>query len=225
MSNPEVMSSREEELALALSRVEGEIGSYKPELIVVTKTYPISDVEILYNLGVRNFGENRNEEGLQKSGQISARWHYQGEIQSKKLRSIASWAQVIHSLDSLDHASKLNRILEESGSKVELFLQLSLDGDPQRGGAIESEVISLAQSVSEMGHITLLGIMCVPPADAPPDQAFSEIAQFHKRFLALFPQSPYLSAGMSGDYMVALEHGATHIRVGSKILGQRQYDQ
>lgn len=219
------MTNREEELALALSRVESEIASYAPELIVVTKTYPISDVEILYNLGVRNFGENRNEEGLEKSGQISARWHYQGEIQSKKLRSITSWAQVIHSLDSLDHVSKLNRILEESGSTVELFLQHSLDGDPHRGGASESEVIALAQSISEMGHITLLGIMCVPPADAPPHQAFSKVAQFHKRFLTLFPQSPYLSAGMSGDYMVALEHGATHIRVGSKILGQRQYDQ
>jgi pyridoxal phosphate enzyme (YggS family) len=219
------MTNREEELALALSRVEGEIASYKPELIVVTKTYPISDVEILYNLGVRNFGENRNEEGLAKSGQISARWHYQGEIQSKKLRSISSWAQVIHSLDSLDHANKLNRILEESEAKVELFLQLSLDGDPQRGGATASKVIALAQSVSEMGYITLLGVMCVPPPEAPAHLAFSEIAEFHKRFLSLFPQSPYLSAGMSGDYMVALEHGATHIRVGSKILGQRQYDQ
>ena len=225
MSNREDVTNREEELALALSRVENEIASYKPELIVVSKTYPISDIEILYNLGVRNFGENRNEEGVEKSAQISARWHYQGEIQSKKLRSIASWAQVIHSLDSFDHASKLNRILEESGSKVELFLQLSLDGDPQRGGATASEVISLAESVSEMGQIALLGIMCVPPVEVPAHQAFSEIAQFHKRFLSLFPQSPYLSAGMSGDYMVALEHGATHIRVGSKILGQRQYDQ
>jgi pyridoxal phosphate enzyme (YggS family) len=225
MTIREDAGNREEELALALSRVESEIATYKPELIVVSKTYPISDVEILYNLGVRNFGENRNEEGLEKSGQISARWHYQGEIQSKKLRSIASWAQVIHSLDSLDHASKLNRILEENGSKVELFLQLSLDGDPQRGGASESEVIALAEAVSGMGQITLLGIMCVPPADAPALRAFSEIALFHKRFLSLFPQSPYLSAGMSGDYLVALEHGATHIRVGSKILGQRQYDQ
>jgi pyridoxal phosphate enzyme (YggS family) len=225
MSDREDMKNRHEELALALSRVESEIASYAPELIVVSKTYPISDVEILYNLGVRNFGENRNEEGIEKSGQVSARWHYQGEIQSKKLRSISSWAQVIHSLDSLDHASKLNRILEESGSKMELFLQLSLDGDPQRGGSSESEVISLAESVSKMGHITLLGIMCVPPADAPAGKAFSEIALFHQRFISLFPQSPYLSAGMSGDYMVALEHGATHIRVGSKILGQRQYDQ
>lgn len=219
------MSAREDELASALAGVEGEIAAYKPELIVVTKTYPVSDVEILYKLGVRNFGENRNEEGIEKSSQISARWHYQGEIQSKKLRSISSWAQVIHSLDSQDHASKLNRILEESNSKVELFLQLSLDGNPERGGLAAGEVIALAHSVMEMGHITLLGIMCVPPPQAPVEQAFSKIAQFHQEFISLFPHAPFLSAGMSGDYMIALDHGATHIRIGSKILGQRQYDQ
>lgn len=223
--NNQLMSNREEELALALSRVESEIAPYKPELIVVTKTYPISDVEILHKLGVRNFGENRNEEGIEKSSQVKGRWHYQGEIQGKKLRSISSWAQVIHSLDSLEHATKLNRILQESDSKLELFLQLSLDGNPQRGGVIAPELIALAQAVSNMGHLTLLGVMSVPPADAPAKEAFMEIASFHNHFLSLFPQSPYLSAGMSGDYMIALEHGATHIRVGSKILGQRQYDQ
>lgn len=223
--NIQLTSNREDELAQALAIVESEIAPYQPELIVVTKTYPTSDVEILQKLGVRNFGENRNEEGVEKSSQVSGRWHYQGEIQGKKLRSIASWAQVIHSLDSLEHASKLNRILEESDSKVELFLQLSLDGNPQRGGVIAPELITVAQDVSDMGHLTLLGIMCVPPADAPAKEAFMEIAAFHKHFLSLFPQSPYLSAGMSGDYMIALEHGATHIRVGSKILGQRQYDQ
>jgi pyridoxal phosphate enzyme (YggS family) len=219
------MSKRSEELSLALSKVEAEIAPYNPELIVVSKTYPISDVEILYGLGIRNFGENRNEEGLEKSSHVSTRWHYQGEIQSKKLRSIASWAQVIHSLDSLEHATKLNRVLEESSAKIDLFLQLSLDGNPQRGGVLAPEVISLAQAIADMGHLTLLGIMCVPPADAPAVQAFAEIADFHKRFQSLFPQSPYLSAGMSGDYMIALEHGATHIRVGSKILGLRDYDQ
>jgi len=223
MSNQPI-NKREEELAEALANIESEIASYKPELIVVSKTYPISDVEILFNLGVRNFGENRNEEGLEKSAQVKARWHYQGEIQGKKLRSISSWAQVIHSLDSLEHATKLNRILEESDSKIELFLQLSLDGNPERGGVIAPELISLAHAVSDMGHLTMLGIMCVPPADDPVDQAFSEIAAFHSHFVSLFPQSPFLSAGMSGDYMIALEHGATHIRVGSKILGQRQYD-
>jgi len=223
--NSQLIRNREEELAEALANVKSEIASYKPELIAVTKTYPVSDVEILQKLGLSNFGENRNEEGVEKSAQVNARWHYQGEIQGKKLRSISSWAQVIHSLDSLEHATKLNRILEESDSKIELFLQLSLDGNPERGGVIAPELISLAQAVSDMSRLTLLGVMSVPPAEAPAKEAFMEIAAFHQHFISLFPQSPYLSAGMSGDYMIALEHGATHIRVGSKILGQRQYDQ
>jgi pyridoxal phosphate enzyme (YggS family) len=218
------MTQRESEIAQALAHVENEIASYSAELIVVSKTYPISDVEILFNLGVRNFGENRNEEGLSKSASVKARWHYQGEIQGKKLRQIAAWAQVIHSLDSLDHAIKLNRILEESNSQVELFLQYSLDGNPERGGASGDEVIALAEAIADLGHLTVLGVMAVPPADEPASQAFADIAAFHRKFVELFPQSPYLSAGMSGDYMIALEHGATHIRVGSKILGQRQYD-
>lgn len=219
------MTQRADDLAKSLALVESEIAAYKPELIVVSKTYPISDVEILFSLGVRNFGENRNEEGIEKSAAVNARWHYQGEIQGKKLRQIASWASVIHSLDSLDHATKLNRILEESGSTIELFIQLSLDGNPDRGGVSESEVIALAESIGDMGHLTLLGLMAVPPAEAEPAESFARVATFHQKFTGLFPQSPSLSAGMSGDYMIALQHGATHIRVGSKILGQRRYDQ
>lgn len=218
------MSEREEEIATALTAVQDEIAPFKPELIVVTKTYPISDVEILYGLGARNFGENRNEEGLSKSAAVNARWHYQGEIQGKKLRQISSWAQVIHSLDSLDHLVKLHRILEEGGLTRDIFLQLSLDGNPQRGGVTASDVFALAEAIAGMPHLTLLGVMSVPPPDAQPGLAFTEIASFHNSFLAQFPNSPYLSAGMSGDYMIALEHGATHIRVGSKILGPRQYD-
>ena len=219
------MTVREEELAQSLSVVQSEIAPFHPELIVVTKTYPISDVEILFKLGARNFGENRNDEGITKSASIKARWHYQGEIQGKKLRQIASWAQVIHSLDSLDHATKLNKILEESGSTIDVFLQLSLDGNPQRGGVNGGDLLALAEAIVGMPHLTLLGVMSVPPPDVSPEQAFTEIAAFHKDFITQFPQSPYLSAGMSGDYMIALEHGATHIRVGSKILGLRQYDQ
>lgn len=218
------MSSRREELERNLRAVEEEIRSYSPTLIVVTKTYPLTDVEILHDLGVRNFGENRSSEGLEKASSIVARWHYQGEIQSKKLREISSWSHCIHSLDDLAHGKKLNRILEEDGRSIDSFLQLSLDGDPSRGGVIEEELFSLAEKIAELKQINLVGMMCVPPVSMEADLAFAAIAHIHQRFLAHFPESPYLSAGMSGDYMTALHHGATHIRVGSKILGSRQYD-
>lgn len=217
------MNQRREELESNLRSVENEIASYSPTLIVVTKTYPISDVEILSELGVKDFGENRSSEGIEKSGAIAARWNYQGEIQSKKIREILSWADCIHSLDNLGHAQKIERALAETGGAVDLFLQLSLDGDPERGGLVESELFTLAQSVAEMPGINLLGIMSVPPVSQDPSSAFTEIAAVHQRFIAEFPKSTSLSAGMSGDYLIALDHGATHIRVGSKILGSRQY--
>ncbi len=217
------MIDRKEEISRNLSEIQREIAGSSPTLIVVTKTYPISDVAILHDLGVENFGENRNEEGLEKSAAVKARWHYQGEIQSKKLRSIASWADVIHSLDSLDHATKLSRILAESGGEIELFIQLSLDGNPDRGGVEMSELLAIAQAVSNMPELTLLGMMCVPPVDAPLEEAYSKIQLFHHRFKEEFPESSSLSTGMSGDYMTALKYGATHIRIGSKILGPRSY--
>ena len=217
------MSSRRDELEENLRAVEAEIAPYSPTLIAVTKTYPVSDAEILYNLGVRNFGENRSDEGLSKSAVVEGEWHYQGAIQSKKIREILSWADCIHSLDNLAHAEKIDRVLAEDGRRVNTFLQLSLDGDPERGGVIESELNALAEAISRLNSISILGLMCVPPVEMNPTKAFAEIAAVHERFLATYPEGKFLSAGMSGDYMIALDHGATHIRVGSKILGPRQY--
>ena len=217
------MSSRREELERNLRSVEDEVRPFAPTLIVVTKTYPISDVEILYELGVRNFGENRSSEGLDKSSSVTARWHYQGEIQSKKLREISTWSSCLHSLDNLEHGVKLNRILEEEGRTLDTFLQLSLDGDPSRGGLPQRELLALAEGIADLPQINLLGMMCVPPVSMDVDAAFAAIADIHQGFIAQFPEANSLSAGMSGDYISALNHGATHIRVGSKILGSRQY--
>ena len=217
------MSSRADELARNLAIVHEEIAPYSPTLIVVTKTYPVSDVQILSELGVTHFGENRSAEGLEKSAAIAAHWHYQGEVQGKKIREILRWAETIHSLENLDHAAKMDRILTESGESVDVFLQLSLDGDESRGGLVESELSHLADELSSLASINLLGIMSVPPVSLSPEYAYLKIAATHQRFISSFPDSPSLSAGMSGDYLIALAHGATHIRVGSKILGSREY--
>ena len=226
------MSAREIEIAQALKSVEDRIveaatkaGRARNEitLIAVTKTYPASDVEILRNLGVQNFGENRSEEGVAKSALVSGTWHFQGQVQSRKLRDIASWATYIHSLDSADHIEKLSRIATEIGKEISIFLQLSLDGAPGRGGVVASELRALADSVANLPQIKLVGLMCVPPVELEHERAFSEIADIHKGFLANFPTATFLSAGMSSDYEVAITHGATHLRVGSQILGSRPY--
>ena len=192
-------------------------------LIAVTKTYPVSDVEILHSLGQRNFGENRSEEGAEKSVQVNGTWHYQGQVQSRKLREITGWATFIHSIDSPDHALKLSRICAESGKDISIFLQLSLDGAPDRGGVMASEIFTLAEKVSELPNIKLAGLMCVPPVSYEHQRAFSEIAQIHQSFLSTFSQAKLLSAGMSSDFEVAIAHGATHLRIGSQILGSRTY--
>ena len=226
------MSAREIEIAQALKSVEDRIGEAATKagrarneitLIAVTKTYPASDVEILRNLGVQNFGENRNEEGVEKSVLVSGTWHFQGQVQSRKLRDIASWATYIHSLDSADHIGKLSRIATEIGKEISIFLQLSLDGAPGRGGVVASEIRALADSVANLPQIKMVGLMCVPPVELEHERAFSEIADIHQGFLANFPTANFLSAGMSSDYEVAITHGATHLRVGSQILGSRPY--
>ena len=192
-------------------------------LIAVTKTYPVTDVAILRDLGQNNFGENRTEEGSVKSLQVPGVWHYQGQVQSRKLREIASWANVIHSLDQVSHIEKLNRICEESGRKIGVFIQLSLDGAPDRGGVAEQELAGLGDAISASTALELKGLMCVPPVEYEHQLAFAEIAQIHQRFISRFPSAKSLSAGMSSDFEIAIAHGATHIRVGSQILGSRTY--
>ena len=196
-------------------------------LIAVTKTYPVTDVEILKGLGVLNFGENRGEEGLRKSAQVQGIWHFQGQVQSKKLGAIASWADVIHSLDDASHINKLDQCLsrmnesEGAGKRIGVFLQLSLDGADGRGGLTENFLEPLAVSVLSTSHLDLLGIMCVPPVEMEATQAFTAIQEAHGKFTEKFPAARFLSAGMSGDFEVAITHGATHVRVGSSILGMR----
>jgi hypothetical protein len=212
--------TRNEELAANLASVQERITRSDVTLIVVTKTYPVSDVEILKELGVENFGENRTEEGEVKAEAVPATWHFQGGIQSRKIKDIVQWADVIHSLDSTEHALKLG---QRAVRPIEVFLQLSLDGDPDRGGVIESELAALAEAVVAAPNLELVGLMCVPPVSAIPAEAFLQIYSVHQRFLSDFPNAQSLSTGMSGDFEVAIDHGATHIRVGSSILGSRTY--
>ncbi len=212
--------NRREELAANLASVQERITRANVTLIVVTKTYPVSDVQALNELGVENFGENRTEEGEVKAAAVPATWYFQGGIQSRKIKDIAQWADVIHSLDSSEHALKIG---QRAVRPIDVFLQLSLDGDPERGGVVESELAALAEVVVATPNLTLVGLMCVPPVSAIAADAFSQIYSVHQRFLRDFPNAQSLSTGMSGDFEVAIDHGATHIRVGSSILGSRTY--
>jgi pyridoxal phosphate enzyme (YggS family) len=187
-------------------------------LIAVTKTFPASDVEILKELGVTNFGENRDADAAPKAAGISGIWHFQGQIQSNKLKSITSWAKVLHSLDQIRHFEVIEKIAPHP---LDIFCQVSLDGSEGRGGVSENELFELAQAIEKSETHRLLGLMAVAPLGADPADAFSKLSVIHKAFMADFPKANKLSAGMSGDFKEAIAYGATHIRIGSQILGSR----
>ena len=213
--------SRTEELSQNLELVRSKIAkvaAHEVTLIAVTKTFPVSDAQILHELGVRDFGENRDAEGAEKAAIVDGTWHFQGQIQSNKLKSITSWASVIHSLDDPRHFEIIERVAPHP---LQIFLQVSLDGAHHRGGAGLEELHSLAALVEKSPTHTLAGLMSVPPVEMNPNEAFAQLAVIHKEFMELFPAAKSLSAGMSGDYEAAISQGATHVRVGSSILGSR----
>ena len=213
--------SRIEEISENLQIVRAKIAAvadHPVTLIAVTKTFPVTDAEILRDLGVEDFGENRDAEGAEKSQSVQGRWHFQGQIQSNKLKSITSWASVIHSLDEPRHFEMIEKVATHP---LSIFLQVSLDGAHHRGGAGVDQLYQLAEKVSASPTHTLAGLMSVPPVGVDPNEAYSQLAVIRNEFMKRFPEATSLSAGMSGDYEVAISHGATHVRVGSSILGSR----
>jgi pyridoxal phosphate enzyme (YggS family) len=187
-------------------------------LIAVTKTFPASDVEMLRDLGVTHFGENRDVDAAPKAAVVAGTWHFQGQIQSNKLKSITSWAKVIHSLDEIRHFE----VIEKSAPHpLDIFCQVSLDGSEGRGGVSEQKLYELAKEIEKSPTHRLQGLMAVAPLGVDPATAFSKLSAIHKAFMADFPKANKLSAGMSGDFKEAIAHGATHIRIGSQILGSR----
>ncbi len=220
------MSVRKDEIARNLQEIKERIISAaravnrdpaEISLIVVTKTFPISDIEILTELGESNFGENRDQEAGPKAEVIPATWHFQGQIQSNKIKSICQWADVIHSISSAKEILKF----AQSPRKHQVFLQVSLDGQAGRGGASPADLAQLADLVNESNNLELLGLMAVAPLDVEPEKAFADLALINQGFAGQFPNAKYLSAGMSSDFEAAIKFGATHIRVGSSILGSR----
>lgn len=188
-------------------------------LIAVTKFFPASDVQLLYDLGIRDFGENRDDEAEVKSALIpaDARWHFQGQIQGRKIASLMTWADQIHSLASLSHAGKCERALSELGESRDFFIQINLEPErADRGGIPITSLANFLDSLRAMIHLNVVGLMTVPPIESDPESAFALIAESAAR-----ENLTQLSIGMSGDFEEAIVAGATHIRIGSSILGSR----
>jgi len=191
-------------------------------LVVVTKTFPVTDAQILYELGERNFGENRNEEGLSKKELVGpdAIWHFQGQVQSKKIRQITQWAEVVHSLDSVDHARKFADA--DNANALKFFLQVNLEPSrADRGGVSIAGLQDFLGEIAGLKNINIIGLMTVAPLGVDPEGAFEEVAKAKNLVQKNYPSITQLSMGMSGDFEEAIKYGATHIRIGSSILGSR----
>jgi len=191
--------------------------------IVVTKFHPASLVRELAALGVADVGENRQQEASEKAAELAEldlRWHFIGQLQSKKTRSVLEFASAIHSVDRLSLVSALGKSIEP-GSSIDAFIQLNLTDDPARGGVHPDDLESFAESVLATDGIRLRGVMAVAPLDARPREAFASVRALGQRLQTLAPDATGLSMGMSGDFREAVLEGATHLRIGTAITGNR----
>jgi len=190
-------------------------------LVVVTKFHPVSVIEELLDAGARHFGESRHQDAAPKAEALADRdltWHFVGQIQSNKARAIARYASVIHSLDR----DSVVDALVTSEHRVNGFIELNLTDDPGRGGvATADEMLRLAERIVAAGTIDLRGVMAVAPQDADPSAAFAQVATMSQILRQAYPNATEISAGMSADWKQAIKHGATHLRIGSSITGNR----
>ncbi|WP_055601720.1 YggS family pyridoxal phosphate-dependent enzyme [Streptomyces aureus] len=235
------MTDRTSELAENLARVEARIaaacaaaGRPREEvtLVVVTKTYPASDVRILHGLGVRHVAENRDQDAAPKAAacaDLDLTWHFVGQLQTNKVRSVVGYADVVQSVDRLKLVSSLSAAAEKEGRELGCLLQVALDAESgergDRGGIAPDGIEELAAAVDAAPGLRLDGLMTVAPLSGPyagrQRAAFDRLMDLSTALRATRPAANMVSAGMSADLEEAVAAGATHVRVGTAVLGVR----
>ena len=195
-------------------------------LVVVTKTWPADDVAMLVSMGVTDVAENRDQDAAPKAAALAAlgvpavRWHFIGQLQRNKAKSVARYADQVESVDRESLVAALSAAREPE-RPLEVLIQVSLDGEVARGGALPVDVPRLADLVVSTSSLRLRGVMAVAPLDEDPRQAFGRLRELSERLRASHPGADRISAGMSGDLEAAIDQGATQVRVGTAVLGHR----
>jgi pyridoxal phosphate enzyme (YggS family) len=234
------VSLRAEQIAQGLDGIRRRIDAAtraagrddRVDLVVVTKTFPATDVQILAGLGVTDVAENRDQEARAKRleveqalghGAAIPRWHMIGQIQRNKANSIARWADVVESVDRLELVPALARAARAADRTLEVLVQASLDPGARagRGGAADVEAREIAAAVAGAAGLYLTGVMGVAPHPGDPDEAFARLQVLAAQIRATWPAADRISAGMSGDLEQAVARGATQVRVGGAVLGVR----
>jgi hypothetical protein len=202
-------------------------------LIAVTKTYPAADVLALASLGLTDFGENRDQEAGPKAEAVAeagkrVTWHFIGQLQSNKAHGVAQYARYVHSVDRPRLVRHLGAAAvgipdrnAAGDAALVCLIQVSLDGDSSRGGARADQLLPLAEQMHREPGLALGGLMAVAPRDADPRAAFAPLRQLSELIRTVSPSAGMISAGMSGDLEAAVENGATHLRIGTALLGNR----
>lgn len=216
-------------LATAQARIERAVAAAGRDLgsvslVVVTKTFPAEEVSVLAELGVQHVGENRDQEAAPKAAaleHVDLVWHFIGQLQTNKVRSVVRYASVVESVDRPRLVRALAAAANDRGRMVDCLVQVSLEDQPGRGGAAPSDVPALAEAIGQADSLRLCGVMAVAPLAADADRAFARLADVAARLRRDHPEALTISAGMSGDLEAAVAHGATHVRLGSAVLGYR----
>ena len=223
--------TRAQELAANLAAVEERVsaacaaaGRRRTELTVVavSKTWPATDVALLRDLGVRDFGENRDGEAARKAADVpDVRWHFVGSVQSNKARSVTAYADVVHSLDRPSLVDALSDGAGRAGRVVDVLVQVDLDEQPHRGGARPADVPALAELAAAAPGLRLAGVMAIAPLGVDPLGPFRRLAAVAADLRRRHPGATVVSAGMSGDLEAAVAAGANLLRVGTALFGSR----
>lgn len=229
---------REVELAANLSEVRARIAGAARDagrdpdditLVAISKTWPAQDVRRLHGLGVDTFGENRDQEAAPKAAQLadlSLTWHFVGQLQTNKARSVATYADVVESVDRMKLVGALEHAAEAVHRQLICLIQVDLDPaagaeGKMRGGALPREISALAAAISATHYLRLGGLMAVAPLGGDPAEAFGRLSDCAAALRADHPSATLVSAGMTGDLEAAIAAGATHVRVGTAVFGRR----
>jgi len=195
-------------------------------VIAITKTYPASDVDLLKSIGIDNVGENKDQEASYKYKEVKSKftWHFVGQLQSNKVKSVVQYADFIHSIDRLNLVKEIQKVCQKVNKIQKVLIQIDLDesqNDENRGGINPTNLNELAQEISNCPNLELSGLMSVAPLNMAAKDAFTKLKEIQSEFIKSYPLAKMLSAGMSDDLEEAVMHGATHLRIGSALLGER----
>lgn len=194
-------------------------------LIGVSKTKPLDDITKAYDAGLRQFGENFVEEFVEKESSFhpdDLAYHFIGRLPRKKVRKVVGKANLIHTVNSIELANKINLVAEEKNIIQAVLIQVNQGLESSKSGAHPDDVLSLAKEMRTLSSIQLLGLMSIPPFDQPAKPYFTDLRNLRDEiFKTLDIPLPFLSMGMSADFDDAISEGATHIRIGTAIFGKR----